>query len=232
MAGNDFPSLKFDLGGNRRRIRDAVRALAKRRNRARAADIDRDNQFPNELWRKLRPRRAWHTGPSNMAAQVSAMSSMSSPWKRISRASASVGAGPNGAHSNLCVDHTSETAVKAQKAEISAQADQGEYVGGTRHVLTRIGFRRGVDAPRADKKATVTFSMATTMWITQRSRRRCAGGSMAQRTDPAAGSKGITAFPYREGLVSPPLRARLSFGSAAPLANWCSRIGKCRKRMC
>ncbi len=53
MAGNEMPSLEFDLGETADMLRRAVRAFAEDEIAPRAADIDRNNDFPADLWRKM-----------------------------------------------------------------------------------------------------------------------------------------------------------------------------------
>ena len=53
MIPNDLPSLNFDLGETADMLRDSVRSFASEEIAPRAADIDRDNTFPHDLWRKM-----------------------------------------------------------------------------------------------------------------------------------------------------------------------------------
>src|SRR5918999_5150819 len=96
--------LNFDLGDAVDMLRDAVRAFAAKEIAPRAADIDRENVFPADLWSKfgdlgllgITVEEEYGGSASGYLAHVVAM-------EEISRASASVGLS-YGAHSNLCVN--------------------------------------------------------------------------------------------------------------------------------
>ena len=100
----DFPSLPFDLGEDVDMLRDTVRDFAASEIAPRAAEIDRANEFPADLWRKLGSLGLLgitvgeEYGGTSMGylAHIVAM-------EEISRASAAVGLS-YGAHSNLCVN--------------------------------------------------------------------------------------------------------------------------------
>ena len=117
-----FPSLNFGLGETVDMLRDSVSSFAEEEIAHRAADIDRDNEFPADLWRKfgdmgllgLTVEEEYGGSAMGYLAHVVAM-------EEISRASASVGLS-YGAHSNLCVNQIRRNGSEEQKAEISAQA--------------------------------------------------------------------------------------------------------------
>lgn len=110
-----YPSLNFGLGETIDMLRDAVRQFAQGELAPRAAQIDRDNEFPMDMWRKfgdmglLGMTVAEEYGGTNMGylAHVIAM-------EEISRASASVGLS-YGAHSNLCLNQIHKNGTHEQK---------------------------------------------------------------------------------------------------------------------
>ncbi|MDA0341270.1 MAG: acyl-CoA dehydrogenase family protein, partial [Proteobacteria bacterium] len=53
MIANDYPSLNFDLGETADMLRDSVRSFASDEVAPRAADIEKANDFPEDLWRKM-----------------------------------------------------------------------------------------------------------------------------------------------------------------------------------
>ncbi len=119
-----YPSLNFALGETIDMLREQVHGFVASELAPRAAQIDADNQFPMDMWRKfgdmglLGITVAEEYGGADMGylAHVVAM-------EEISRASASVGLS-YGAHSNLCVNQIKRNGNAEQKAKLPAQADQ------------------------------------------------------------------------------------------------------------
>ena len=187
-----YPSLNFDLGETTDLLRDAVQAFASEEIAPLAAEIDRSNEFPNELWPKLGDMGLLGItvpetyGGSDMGylAHIVAM-------EEISRASASVGLS-YGAHSNLCVNQINRNGNEAQKQKYLPKLVSGEHIG----ALAMSEPGAGSDVVSMQMKAEKTGSgyllNGTKMWITN--------GPDADlivvyaKTDPTAGSKGITAF--------------------------------------
>ena len=189
---NRLPGLDFDLGETADMLRDQVAAFSAAEIAPRAADIDKTNDFPAELWRKfgdlgvLGITVAEEYGGAGMGylEHVVAM-------EEISRASASVGLS-YGAHSNLCVNQISRNGNEDQKRRYLSKLISGEHVGAL--AMSEPGAGSDVVSMRlrAEKRGDRYVLNGTKMWITN--------GPDADvlviyaKTDPSAGPKGITAF--------------------------------------
>ncbi|MDH3219090.1 MAG: isovaleryl-CoA dehydrogenase [Gammaproteobacteria bacterium] len=187
-----FPSLNFDLGETVDLLRDAVQDFAQAEIAPRAAEIDRSNEFPNELWPRLGEMGLLGItvpetyGGSDMGylAHIVAM-------EEISRASASVGLS-YGAHSNLCVNQINRNGSDDQKRKYLPGLVSGEQIGAL--AMSEPGAGSDVIGMRmkAEKTDAGYLLNGTKMWITN--------GPDADlivvyaKTEPQAGSRGITAF--------------------------------------
>jgi isovaleryl-CoA dehydrogenase len=187
-----YPGLSFDLGETTDILRGTVATFAASEISPRAAEIDRSNEFPRDLWPKLGAlgllgitvEEEFGGSAMGYLAHVVAM-------EEISRASASVGLS-YGAHSNLCVNQIRRNGSAAQKRRYLPRLVSGEHVGAL--AMSEAGAGSDVVGMRlaAVKRGGRYVLNGSKMWITN--------GPDADvvvvyaKTDPAAGARGITAF--------------------------------------
>jgi isovaleryl-CoA dehydrogenase len=184
--------LSFALGETVDQLRESVAAFAAAEIAPRAEAIDRENDFPHDLWRKfgalgllgITVEPEYGGAGMGYLEHVVAM-------EEISRASAAVGLS-YGAHSNLCVNQIRRNGSAAQKLAYLPALIAGEKVG----ALAMSEASAGSDVVSLRLKAEAVSGgyrlTGTKMWITN--------GPDADilivyaKTDPAAGSRGISAF--------------------------------------
>jgi isovaleryl-CoA dehydrogenase len=195
---NSPPGLNFDLGETAEMLRESVAGFAADEIAPRAAEIDRSNEFPMDLWRKLGDLGVLgitveeELGGAGMGylEHIVAM-------EEISRASASVGLS-YGAHSNLCVNQIRRNGSEAQNRKYLPKLISGEHVGAL--AMSEPGSGSDVISMRlkAERMGDRYVLNGTKMWITN--------GPDADvlvvyaKTDPEAGSRGITAFLIEKGM--------------------------------
>ncbi len=199
MIPNRMPGLDFGLGETADMIRDTVESFAAAEIAPRAEEIDRSNQFPRDLWPRLGALGLLgitveeEDGGSGLGylEHVVAM-------EEVSRASASVGLS-YGAHSNLCVNQIRLNGSREQRKKYLPKLISGAHVGALAMSEPGAGSDVVGMRTRAEKKGDRYVLNGSKMWITN--------GPDAEvlvvyaKTDPQAGSRGITAFVIEEGMA-------------------------------
>ena len=194
----DYPFLKFNHGEDIAALRETVRRFSADEIAPRAAEIDRSNDFPADLWKKLGNLGllgvtvAEQYGGTNMGylAHIIAV-------EELSRASAAVGLS-YGAFSNLCVNQIHRNGSEAQKQKYLPKLVAGEHVGAL--AMSEPGAGSDVVAMRlrAERRGSKYVLNGNKMWITN--------GPDADvlvvyaKTDSNAGPRGITAFLIEKGM--------------------------------
>jgi isovaleryl-CoA dehydrogenase len=193
-----YSELNFGLDDELNMLREQVNAFAASEIAPRAAEIDHNNEFPNDLWKKFGdmgllgitvPEEDGGSGMGYLAHCIA--------MEEISRASASVGLS-YGAHSNLCVNQLKINASAEQKAKYLPKLMSGDHVGAL--AMSEPGAGSDVVSMqlRAKEDGDHYILNGNKMWITN--------GPDADvlvvyaKTDPDAGSKGITAFIIEKGM--------------------------------
>jgi isovaleryl-CoA dehydrogenase len=192
MIPNELPTLDFDLGESADMIRGTVRSFTADEIAPRAADIDRSNEFPADLWPKLGALGVLGvTVPEAFGGAGFGYLEHCVVMEEISRGSASVGLS-YGAHSNLCVNQINLNGTDAQKQIYLPKLISGEHVGALAMSEPEAGSDVVSMRLKAEKKGDKYILNGTKMWITN--------GPDADtmviyaKTDADAGPKGITAF--------------------------------------
>ena len=192
MISNEYPSLNFGHSEEADMLRASVRSFSEDEIAPRAHSIDQLNEFPMVLWRKMGDLGVLgitvdeRYGGANMGYLEHCIA-----VEEISRASASVGLS-YGAHSNLCVNQIFRNGNDAQKDKYLPKLITGEHVGALAMSEPNAGSDVVSMKLQAVKKGDRYVLNGTKMWITN--------GPDADtlvvyaKTDPSAGSRGITAF--------------------------------------
>lgn len=185
-------SMRFDLGNEVNAIRDTVHDWAQNRVKPLAAQIDRDNLFPAALWQEMGQMGLLGiTVPEDLGGSGLSYLAHTVVVEEIARASASVSLS-YGAHSNLCVNQIKLNGSDAQRRKYLPGLIDGTQVGALAMSEAGAGSDVVSMALRADRDGDDFVLTGTKYWITN--------GPDADvlvvyaKTDPAAGSKGITAF--------------------------------------
>ena len=199
MMTTNYPGLNFNLGETAEMLRASVHDFAQAEIAPQAAEIDRSNEFPTQLWRKLGDlgllgitvEEDYGGAGMGYLEHVVAM-------EEISRASASVGLS-YGAHSNLCVNQIRRNGDERQKRKYLPGLISGEHPGALAMSETGAGSDVVGMRLRADKQGAKYILNGSKMWITN--------GPDAYtlvvyaKTDPDAGPRGITAFIIENGFT-------------------------------
>src|SRR6516162_641364 len=192
MQNTRLASLDFDLGPEIDMLRTTVRDFAEERIAPLAAEIDRTDRFPIELWPEMGAiglhgitvEEEWGGAGMGYLAHCVAM-------EELSRASAAVGLS-YGAHSNLCVNQIRRNGTAEQKRRYLPKLISGETIGALAMSEPNAGSDVVSMRTRADRKGDRYILNGTKMWITN--------GPLAEaivvyaKTDRTAGARGITAF--------------------------------------
>jgi isovaleryl-CoA dehydrogenase len=197
MIPNAWTGFDFGLGEDLDQLRRSVHDFARDKIAPRAAEIDRDNVFPRDLWPQMGElglhgitvEEEWGGSGLGYLGHCVAM-------EEVSRASAAVGLS-YGAHSNLCVNQIRRNATDEQKRRYLPKLISGVHVGALAMSEPNAGSDVVSMRTRADKKGDRYVLNGSKMWITN--------GPLADtmvvyaKTDRTAGARGITAFIIEKG---------------------------------
>ena len=198
MIPNAWSGFDFGLGADNDMLRKSVADFAADRIAPRAAEIDRSNTFPRDLWPEMGALGLHgitveeEYGGSGLGYLAHCLA-----MEEVSRASAAVGLS-YGAHSNLCVNQIRRNGTEAQKRKYLPKLISGEHVGALAMSEPNAGSDVVSMRTRADRKGDRYVLNGAKMWITN--------GPHADtlvvyaKTDPTAGSRGITAFLIEKGM--------------------------------
>jgi isovaleryl-CoA dehydrogenase len=197
MIPNDFPTLNFDLGETAEQMRHSVRGFTSDKIAPMAAELDKSNTFPRELWPRLGELGVLgitveeEYGGAGLGYLEHCLA-----MEEISRGSAAIGLS-YGAHSNLCVNQIRRNGSEAQKRAYLPKLISGEHVGALAMSETGAGSDVVSMRLRADKKGDRYVLNGSKMWITNGP---CADVLVVYaKTAPEAGPRGISAFLIERG---------------------------------
>ncbi len=199
MIPNALPAFDFGLGETADMIRDSIAGFAADNIAPRATEIDASNKFPRDLWPQLGDLGVLGvTVEEEYGGAGLGYLEHCVAMEEISRASASVGLS-YGAHSNLCVNQIRRQGTAEQKTRYLPKLISGEHVGAL--AMSEPGAGSDVVSMRlrAERKGDRYILNGSKMWITN--------GPEADtlvvyaKTDPDAGSRGISAFLIEKGFA-------------------------------
>jgi isovaleryl-CoA dehydrogenase len=197
MIPNVWRGFDFALGEDADALRETVARFSNAEIAPRADEIDRSNMFPRELWPKLGAlgvlgiTAAEEYGGAGMGYLAHCVA-----MEEISRGSGAIGLS-YGAHSNLCVNQLNRNGSAEQKQKYLPRLISGEHVGALAMSEPNAGSDVVSMRTRADRRGDRYILNGSKMWITN--------GPVAEtfvvyaKTDPTAGSRGMTAFIVERG---------------------------------
>ena len=206
-APPSYPTLQFDLGETAEQVREAAQHFSRNEIAPRAKQIDESNEFPADLWQKLGSQGLLGiTADEQYGGAGLGYAEHVIATEEISRASASVGLS-YAAHSNLCINQIRLNGSEQQKQRYLPKLITGEHVGAL--AMSESGSGSDVVSMRlhAERKADKFILNGHKMWITN--------GPNADtlvvyaKTDPQAGSRGITAFLVEKAFAGFSTRSKL-----------------------
>ncbi len=197
MISNIYRSLDHGLGETADMLRETVRGFARDAIAPLAEDIDRTNEFPRHLWpdmgklglHGITVEEEYGGAGLGYLEHVVAI-------EEVSRASASVGLS-YGAHSNLCINQIRRNGTEDQKRRYLPGLISGEHVGALAMSEPEAGSDVISMRLAAEKRGDRFVLNGTKMWITNF--KHADTMVVYAKTDPAAGTKGITAFIVERG---------------------------------
>ncbi|TAK98035.1 MAG: isovaleryl-CoA dehydrogenase, partial [Aquabacterium sp.] len=193
----NLPGLNHQLGEDIDALRDTVQHFVAKELAPIAADVERENNFPAQMWKKLGdlgvhgltvPEEYGGTNMGYLAHMVA--------MEEVSRGSSAV-ALSYGAHSNLCVNQIYRNGSEAQRQKYLPKLISGDHVGALAMSEPNAGSDVVSMKLRADKRGDRYVLNGSKMWITN-------GGDadtlvVYAKTEPEAGAKGMTAFIIEKG---------------------------------
>jgi isovaleryl-CoA dehydrogenase len=197
MIKNQYPGLDFGLGDVADMLRDTVLSFAQEEIAPLAEEIDRTDSFPRQLWPKM-GALGLHgiTVEEDYGGSGLGYLEHCVAMEEVSRASGSVGLS-YGAHSNLCVNQIRRNGTREQKERYLPKLISGEHVGALAMSEPGAGSDVVSMKTRAEKKGDRYVLNGAKMWITN-----CDEADVAviyAKTDPDAGSHGISTFIVEKG---------------------------------
>ncbi len=197
MIKNQYPGLDFGLGDIADMLRDTVLSFAQEEIAPLAEEIDRTDSFPRQLWPKM-GAVGLHgiTVEEDYGGSGLGYLEHCVAMEEVSRASGSVGLS-YGAHSNLCINQIRRNGSRGQMQRYLPKLVSGEHVGALAMSEPGAGSDVVSMKTRAEKKGDRYVLNGSKMWITN-----CDEADVAviyAKTDPDAGSRGISTFIVEKG---------------------------------